>query len=84
MWGDDAASVPRPKRELKAFRKVTLEPGESREISFELSPRAFAFFDVGAGLWRVERGSFTLSAGFSAADIRGSATLEMAGTTLER
>ena len=80
--GDAQASVPRPPRELKAFRKVALDPGESRQVAFDLPPRAFAFFDAAARLWRVEAGSFEVSAGFSARDIRAQAVLNLAAAEL--
>ncbi|MEY4984437.1 MAG: hypothetical protein RIR62_2703 [Pseudomonadota bacterium] len=81
--GDDAASVPRPARELKGFAKVTLDPGAETEVVLPLPPRAFCFFDTPAQCWRREAGGFTLWAGFSAADIRATATLDFAeGITL--
>ena len=41
----------RPVRELKAFRKVTLEPGSTETVTFELDARAFAYYDVGDPIW---------------------------------
>ena len=41
----------RPVRELKAFRKITLDPGEHADLSFELSPRAFAYYDPADAVW---------------------------------
>lgn len=41
----------RPVRELKAFRKVTLEPGATETVTLELDARAFAYFDVGDPVW---------------------------------
>lgn len=41
----------RPVRELKAFRKVTLEPGATETVTLELDARAFAYFDVGDPMW---------------------------------
>jgi beta-glucosidase len=80
--GDRQASVRRPLRELKAFAKVTLAPGETRQLDFDLPPRAFAFYDKSARCWRIEEGAFEVSVGFSAADLRQSATLELPGDTL--
>ena len=45
------ARVVRPVRELKAFAKVHLDPGESQEVSLRLDPRAFAYFDPGDPEW---------------------------------
>ncbi len=66
--GDRESSVPRPVRELAAFAKVSLDPGEARTLAFDLPPRAFAFW--GDGGWRVEAGDFEIAAGFSATDLR--------------
>ena len=74
--GDLEASVERPARELKAFAKVDLDAGETTTVRMALPPRAFAFFDVTVGQWRIEAGSFTVEAGFSAADIRSIATVQ--------
>lgn len=62
---DDAASDPRPAKELKAFRKVMLQPGESRQLTMGLDARAFAFYRTKARHWLVEDGSFTLLVGLS-------------------
>jgi beta-glucosidase len=61
---DDVSSAPRPVLELKAFKRVTLEPGEKRTVRFELSPDALAFWDIRMK-WTVEPGTFTISAGAS-------------------
>lgn len=66
---DDAASDPRPAKELKAFRKVTLRAGETRQIALSLDARAFAFYRTKARHWLVEDGSFTLRVGLSSADL---------------
>ena len=67
--GDDVASVERPARELKAFEKVALAPGESRRVDFSLDARAFAFFSTGDQAWLLEPGDFTIRAGLSSADL---------------
>ena len=73
--GDIEASVPRPLKELKAFAKLELKSGETRKLSFTLTKRDFAFFDVTERCWRIEPGRFELFAGFSADDIRVRADL---------
>ncbi|MFI1419006.1 glycoside hydrolase family 3 C-terminal domain-containing protein [Streptomyces sp. NPDC020731] len=72
-------SVPRPRRELLAHRRVTLAPGESAELSFVLPLSAFAFWDVAVGRWRVEPGAYELLAGASSKDVRARATLTLEG-----
>lgn len=52
--------VIRPMRELKGFDKIELEPGEKKEVGFELSRRAFAHWCEAVGDWRVEDGVYTI------------------------
>lgn len=66
---DKKASVVRPLKELKGFEKVELEPGETKQVSFEITPDMLAFFDADAHEWRHEPGEFTLMIGSSSADI---------------
>jgi beta-glucosidase len=68
--GDESSSVPRPAKELKAFAKVRLAPGETARVKLDLKDRDFAFYSVDARHWLVEPGAFTLMVGASAADIR--------------
>jgi beta-glucosidase len=66
---DDVASVTRPVRELRGFRRVHLEPGETRTVRFTLGVQDLAFYD--AGMTRVaEPGSFTVFVGRSSAETR--------------
>lgn len=61
---DDVASVTRPVRELRGFRRVELQPGESRTVTFELGSDDLALYD--ADMRRVvEPGTFTVFAGGS-------------------
>ncbi len=80
--GDVEASVPRPKKELKGFAKVHLNAGESRRVTIALNDRAFAFFDVTAGQWRIEAGAFEISTGFSAADLRAATVVSRTAALL--
>ncbi|RZU32056.1 glycoside hydrolase family 3 C-terminal domain-containing protein [Blastococcus saxobsidens] len=74
-----AGPVRRPARELRAFTKVSLEPGESRTVTLELDRRAFAYWDVREGGWIVAPGEYTVQIGRSAADVVAEATLALAG-----
>ena len=73
---DEDASVPRPEKELKAFAKVQLKPGESRTVQLSLDARAFAFFAESSKDWLVEPGSFTLRIGQSSDDLPLTAKIE--------
>jgi beta-glucosidase len=66
---DDVSSVPRPVLELKRFQRVSLKPGESRTLRFDLDPAALAFWDADMK-WVVEPGTFTVSVGASSASLK--------------
>ncbi|MCZ7620570.1 MAG: glycoside hydrolase family 3 C-terminal domain-containing protein [Myxococcota bacterium] len=68
--GDLAARVRRPPRELAAFAKLALEPGEEQELQFALDRRAFAFWDPTRHAWTVEDGAFEIALGASSRDLR--------------
>lgn len=52
--------LPRPVRELKAFAKVLLNPGETKTVSFELNRRDFAYYDPAVNDWIVENGDYAV------------------------
>lgn len=72
-------ALPRPRRELVAHRRVTLAPGAQEELSFEVPLRAFEFWDVARGGWRLEPGPYELLAGASSEDIRLRTTVLLDG-----
>ncbi|MBO9588144.1 glycoside hydrolase family 3 protein [Devosia sp.] len=73
---DTESSSPRPAKELKAFAKVALAPGESRQVTLTLDARSFAFFRTEAKHWLVESGDFILRIGQSSADLSLTATIK--------
>ena len=66
---DVEASVARPVRELKGFAKVSLEPGESRQVTITLDQRAFSFWSELLGTWVVEAGEFAVEVGRHSRDL---------------
>ena len=68
---DKKASLPRPVKELKGFQKVTLAPGEEKEVNFIVTREALSFFDDRKHAWVAEPGTFEALIGASATDIRG-------------
>ena len=60
----------RPEQELRGFRKVALEVGESQALTIELDRNAFAFYNVGAGDWASAPGENEIRVGASSRDIR--------------
>lgn len=77
---DKESTIFRPVKELKGFKKVFLKAGEEKEISVELSKRAFAFYNVELGDWMVETGEFDILVGASSRDIRLSAAMTVTST----
>jgi beta-glucosidase len=74
---DVQSSVDRPVKELKAFRRVVLKPGETQTVAFALDKSALAFYDVTRKDWVVEPGTFEVLVGASSRDIRLKATFEL-------
>jgi len=74
---DRVASVERPVKELKGFKRLTLQPGEEREVMFTLFPEQLAFYDEFMRLI-VEPGVFEVMIGSSSEDIRLSGEFEVA------
>lgn len=66
---DKKCSVPRPVKELKAFQKVMLQPGERRDVTLTLDQQALSFYDAQQQRWVAEPGDFEALIGFSAGDI---------------
>ena len=74
---DEYASVVRPAMELKRFQRLTLKPGESRTVTFNLEKDAFALYDPETSDWVVEPGTFEIMVGSSSRDIRTSEKLNL-------
>ncbi|MEK4362305.1 glycoside hydrolase family 3 C-terminal domain-containing protein [Paenibacillus sp. FSL M8-0212] len=77
---DVESTVIRPVKELKAFAKVALEPGESKVVSFTLNKRSFAYYNVDMKDWHVETGEFDIQVGSSSRDIHVHARVNVEST----
>ncbi|WP_302952105.1 glycoside hydrolase family 3 C-terminal domain-containing protein [uncultured Prevotella sp.] len=55
---DCESSLPRPYKELKGFRKVYLQPGETKEVTITIGKDALSFYDDKAASWIAEPGQF--------------------------
>ena len=60
---DKKSSLPRPYKELKAFKKVKINPGETVNATLTLDKNAFAYFDDKRQQWIVEPGEFEILIG---------------------
>ncbi len=75
---DEVGCVPRPVKELKGFQRVTLHPGETRQITFHLPVNQLAFYDEEMKLV-VEAGTLKVMVGASSSDIRCEGVFEIVG-----
>lgn len=66
---DVEASVMRPEKELKGFKKIKLAPGESQTVSIQLDANAFSFWDDKTRHWKLENGEFEILLGKSSRNI---------------
>ena len=66
---DKKCSLPRPVKELKAFQKVYLQPGESKTVVLTLDKRSLSFYDDRIQQWSAEAGDFEARIGFSSDNI---------------
>ena len=64
------ASVLRPAKELKAFKKVNLKAGETQTVELELNVKDFAFYNDKTQTWEVEPGEFILCNAASSANVK--------------
>jgi beta-glucosidase len=80
---DIESELPRPDKELKAFGRIELGPGESGPVSMTLDMRSFAYFDDLRNAWIAEPGSFELLVGSSSRDIRVCTAVTLTGEWVE-
>lgn len=73
---DIVGSISRPMKELKGFQKVTLNPGESKTISFQITPELLKFYNSQLK-WVNEKGDYTVFIGTNSQE------LQEAGFTLQ-
>jgi len=64
------SEIIRPVKELRAFDKIALEPGETKRVTFRLDKRAFAYWNTCIHDWVAPTGVYTICAAASSADIR--------------
>ena len=63
---DEYSSVARPVKELKGFKKIWLEPGQTQAVSFTINPELLSFYDTNMK-WVIEPGDFSIMVGTSSA-----------------
>jgi beta-glucosidase len=66
---DEVSQLERPEKELKAFRKIFLQPGEAREVKLLMKENAFQYYDDRKNRWVLEPGTFQVLVGNSSKNI---------------
>lgn len=79
--GKKESNLIRPKKELKGFAKVYLEPGETKTVEIRFDDKTFSYFNTKTNRWEIEGGSYTVMVGASLTDIRLTDSIEKKGTT---
>ena len=74
---DKQASVDRPVKELKAFQKVFLQPGETRQVSLTVDKQALSFYDEAKGQWTAEPGVFEALVGTASDRLTAKCSFEL-------
>lgn len=74
--------VPRPVHELRAFRKVELDPDEETTVSVDLDDRAFAYWSEAFHGWHVPAGTYTVEVASSSRDTDAELPVELEGDGL--
>ena len=64
------SEISRAEKELKAFSKIDLKSGESKQINFILKKESFEYFNIHGDNWMIEEGDYKIMIGSSSRDIR--------------
>ncbi|MFF1632409.1 glycoside hydrolase family 3 C-terminal domain-containing protein [Leifsonia sp. NPDC058248] len=73
------SSVSRPVRELKGFANVAVAAGASETVTIRIPNEDLAYYDIAQSKWIVEGGEYEVTVGASSRDLRGNATVSLAG-----
>jgi beta-glucosidase len=76
--GYEGSRVDRALKDLKAFARVHLDPGETQTVSFDVHARDLAFWDDAAGGWEVEPITYVVQVGSSSRDLPLAGTFAVA------
>lgn len=81
--GCKSKEIFRPKKELKGFAKISLNPGEEKEVTIPFDDKTFRYFNVKSNKWEVESAEYEIMIGASSEDIRLIDTIFIEGTNVE-
>ena len=78
--GCKSEQIFRPRKELKGFTKILLQPGETKEVTINLDDKAFRYYNVVTKGWEIETAEYVIMVGASSADIRLQAMVAITGS----
>lgn len=78
--GCQSSHIFRPKKELKGFKKVFINAGETKRVTIPFDDKTFRYFNVKTNQWEVEEADYIIMVGASSADIRLQDSLYVKGT----
>ena len=81
---DVKCSQPRPVKELKGFRKVSLAPGETQTVTFTIDRSALSFYDEQSGAWIAEPGEFVAMVNSSSASTKNKIRFMLSSKTMQK
>ncbi len=67
---DQESRLQRPEKELQAFDKVFLKPGETKDAVLTIDKYSVGYYDTSLKAWIAEAGVFEILVGASSADIK--------------
>lgn len=73
------SKIDRPVRELKGFERVELAPGETKTVTFTITPQAFAYWDDSGHQWKADAGDYEIQVGSSERDIKLTGRVRLKG-----
>jgi len=77
LYVGDPASTGEPPRQLKAFAKVSLQPGQTRTVTLNLNGSSFAHYDTARHAWTVTPGRYKIYVGTSSQDLPDRTTVDV-------
>ena len=77
VGGRKKTSKDRPVKELKAFQKVFLQPGESRDVTLTIGRDALSIYDESKGGWTAEPGQFEALIGTASDQLAGKCAFKL-------
>ena len=81
---DSKSSQPRPVKELKGFKKVSLAPGEKQQVDFTIDRSALSFYDETTGDWTAEPGEFVVTVNNSSTPTKNNIRFMLSSKTVQR